>query len=82
MSKLVDDFVRLTKAQIEIDGKLKKNEPLTNEENVDFHDHMDLNLHVRALFNLVEEGYTKDDIVGMLDKFKEFDLEYSKIKYS
>ena len=73
MSKLVDDFVRLTKAQIEIDGKLKKNEPLTNEENVDFHDHMDLNLHVRALFNLVEEGYTKDDIVGMLDKFEEFE---------
>ena len=82
MSRLVDDFVRLTKAQIEIDEKLRKDEKLTLRENENFHAHMDLDLQVRVLFNLVEDGYTKDDIIGMLDKFEEFDLEYSKIKYS
>jgi hypothetical protein len=75
MSKLVNDFVRLTEAQIEIDEKFRKDEPLTKQESLDFQDHMDLDLHVRALFNLVESGYTKDDIVGMLDKFEEFNTQ-------
>lgn len=73
MSRLVEDFVRLTEAQIKIDEKLKKDEKLTLRENEDFHTHMDLDLQVRVLFNLVEDGYTKDDIIGMLDKFEEFE---------
>ena len=73
MSRLVEDFVRLTEAQIKIDEKLKKDEKLTLRENEDFHAHMDLDLQVRVLFNLVEDGYTKDDIIGMLDKFEEFE---------
>jgi hypothetical protein len=75
MSKLVNDFVRLTEAQIEIDEKFRKDEPLTKQESLDFQDHMVLDLRVRALFNLVESGYTKDDIVGMLDKFEEFNTQ-------
>ena len=73
MSRLVEDFVRLTEAQIKIDEKLRKDEELTLRENEDFHAHMNLDLQVRVLFNLVEDGYTKDDIIGMLDKFEEFE---------
>ena len=73
MSRLVEDFVRLTKAQIKIDEKFRKDEELTLQESEDFHEHMDLDLQVKVLFNLVEDGYTKDDIIGMLDKFEEFE---------
>ena len=73
MSRLVEDFARLMKAQIKIDEKLRKDEELTLRENEDFHAHMNLDLQVRVLFNLVEDGYTKDDIIGMLDKFEEFE---------